>query len=62
MPITTGSKTFKIPKGILKFKKTDSSEVNEADEFSPFDNRFHIYMSLIQEAVQIFLQEKKFQG
>ena len=43
IPIKIGDKTFKIPKGVLKFKKTDSSEVNEADEISRFDNKIHIY-------------------
>lgn len=32
-----------MPKGILKFTKVESSEVNEADERSPFENNIHIY-------------------
>ena len=33
-----------MPKGILKFTKIESSEVNEADERSPYDyNNIHVY-------------------
>ena len=39
------TKTPKTPKGILKFKKEDSSEVSEADEISPFEKTIHIYKS-----------------
>ena len=40
-----GRKPFKLSRGILKFKKTDSSEINEADEISRFENINRIYES-----------------
>ena len=43
LPKAIERKTFKMPRGILKFNKTDSSEVKEADEISPFEEKIHIY-------------------
>ena len=45
-----------MPKGILKFKKMESSEVNEEDETTPFKN-FPNYDSTTK-ASSIFSSEK----
>ena len=38
-------KSTKTPKGILRTKRADSSEINEADEILPSENTIHIYRS-----------------
>ena len=57
MPRDVWSRTFKIPKGILKFKKMESSEINEEDESTPFRNIPNY--ELTTKASSVFSSEKE---
>ena len=48
----------KMTRGILKFNKADSSEVKDADEISPFEEKIHIY-ELTTRVSSSFSSEKE---